>query len=156
MLAHAATHPWQLWRQGRLLAALHEQLHAVPPLAGLPQPFAAGGSLLHWDLHPDNVLLSPNGPVIIDWSGARNGPAGADVARTWILIDTSEIPGSVAQRLTATAGRRFFLRAFLNRAGRGEARHFLREVGDERLQDTHLVGNEARAIRALVAREAGT
>lgn len=155
MLAYAAAHPWQLRRQARVLARLHDQLHAVPGLPGLPEPFGPGGSLLHRDLHPDNVLLGPSGPVIIDWSGACNGPAAADVARTWILVGTSEVPGGRFQRTVAGAGRTFFLRSFLNRAGRDGARPFLEVVGLERLQDENLVGGEAAAIRALLAREAG-
>ena len=27
---------------------------------------ASGGSLLHLDLHPDNVVLADGGPVVID------------------------------------------------------------------------------------------
>lgn len=153
MLAYAASHPWQLWRQARMLARLHGQLHAVPALPGLEEPFATGDALLHRDLHPENVLLSPSGPVVIDWSGACNGPAAADVARTWLLVDTSEIPGGKLQRLVATTGRGVFLRSFLAGAGRREARKFLAVVGLERLQEQALVGGEARAIRALLVRE---
>lgn len=153
MLAYAASHPWQLWSQAKVLAGLHTQLHSVPALAGLEQPVGSGDSLLHFDLHPENVLLGPSGPVVIDWSGACNGPAAADVARTWLLVDTSEIPGGKLQRLVATIGRRVFLRSFLAGAGRREARAFLGVVGLERLQEQSLVGGEASAIRALLVRE---
>jgi len=153
MLAYAAGHPWALWRQAGVLAGLHALLHEVPGLPGLPQPFGAEGSLLHRDLHPENVLLSPAGPVIIDWSGACNGPGAADVARTWLLVETSEVPGGRLQRSVGGAGRSLFLRAFLNRAGRSEGRQFLAVVGLERLEGQILVGREAGAIRALLARE---
>ena len=153
MLAYAASHPWELVGQARSLARLHELLHAVPAMTGLPEPFGAGESLLHRDLHPDNVMLSPAGPVIIDWTGACNGPAAADVACTWLLLDTSEVPGGRLQRMVAGAGRAMFLRTFLNRAGRNEARPFLSVVGRERLDYQGLVGREAVAIRALLAKE---
>ena len=41
------------------LARLHERLHEIP---------FEGAALLHLDLHPDNVILSPAGPVVIDWT----------------------------------------------------------------------------------------
>ncbi len=49
---------------GLLLADLHDRLHALgPPQGDLPMG--------HLDLHPLNVLMSPDGPVVIDWSNAR-------------------------------------------------------------------------------------
>lgn len=41
--------------------------------------------LLHGDYHPDNILLTANGPVIIDWIDATLGHPLADVARTFII-----------------------------------------------------------------------
>ena len=35
-------------------------------LGSIPAPAPAGGSLLHLDLHPDNVVLADGGPVVID------------------------------------------------------------------------------------------
>jgi hypothetical protein len=64
-----------------LLAGLHDDLHALAwPDAG------PGESLLHLDLHPLNILMSPAGPVVIDWSNARHGPAGLDVALTALIL----------------------------------------------------------------------
>jgi hypothetical protein len=39
----------------------------------------------HFDLHPHNVLVSPNGWVVIDWLTAASGPPVADLARTLLL-----------------------------------------------------------------------
>ena len=47
--------------------------------------------LLHGDFHPDNILLTHNGPVIIDWIDATLGHPLADVART-VVIGTFGIP----------------------------------------------------------------
>ena len=33
-----------------------------------------------------NVILTPAGPVIIDWEGAARGPAMYDVAWTWVIL----------------------------------------------------------------------
>lgn len=63
---------------GGLLARLHDDLHALP--------WTDGRVLLHLDLHPLNVLMSSRGPVVIDWSNARPGPAGLDVAMTALIL----------------------------------------------------------------------
>ncbi len=66
---------------GALLARLHDRLH------GLPWPGAAPGeALLHLDLHPLNVILRGADPVVIDWSNARPGPPGLDVAMTAVIL----------------------------------------------------------------------
>ena len=72
MLADVARRPWRLLRHAAALARLHEQVHAVPAREWLQAPFGEGGALLHLDLHPENVLLSARGPVVIDW-GERPG-----------------------------------------------------------------------------------
>jgi aminoglycoside phosphotransferase (APT) family kinase protein len=51
-------------------------------LATLP----VGEALCHGDLHPGNVIISPKGPVIIDWMTAVSGNPWADVARTSLLL----------------------------------------------------------------------
>jgi hypothetical protein len=58
--------------------------------------------LCHGDLHPGNVIMSPDGPVLIDWFDAARGDQVADVARTSLLISArghgtsgpSHLPGS--------------------------------------------------------------
>lgn len=58
-----------------------------------------GAALLHGDLHPGNVLLGPDGPVVIDWFDAAVGHPAADVARTMLLLrdgatDLRHLPGA--------------------------------------------------------------
>src|SRR4051794_10258399 len=72
--------------------------------------------LLHLDLHPDNVILSPTGPILINWQAAVAGPAAADVAHTWLLIRTSVVPGPFIQRAVGTLGQRLFPRRSLDRS----------------------------------------
>jgi aminoglycoside phosphotransferase (APT) family kinase protein len=93
-----ARRPWRLGRHMRTLAALHERLHRIP---------FEGGALVHFDLHPDNVLLSRSGPVVIDWTNAHGGEPAADVAMTWLILETSAgLPGRLAARVfVAAAGR---------------------------------------------------
>jgi aminoglycoside phosphotransferase (APT) family kinase protein len=50
-------------------------------------PASAGASrLCHGDLHPSNVILAANGPVIVDWFDASRGDPIADVARTNVTL----------------------------------------------------------------------
>lgn len=97
-----ARRPWRLGRHMRRLADLHERLHRIP---------TAGGRLVHFDLHPDNVLLSPSGPVVIDWTNAHGGDPAADVALTWLILETSAgLPGRLAARRFAAAVGRDLIR----------------------------------------------
>ncbi len=46
----------------------------------------SGAALLHGDLHPGNVLMSADGPVVIDWFDATIGHPVTDVVRTALLL----------------------------------------------------------------------
>lgn len=63
----------------RTLAELHDRLSAIPARE-------AGHAILHLDLHPDNVILSPGGPVVIDWRNATEGPPALDAAMTAVIL----------------------------------------------------------------------
>ena len=80
MLDDLRRRPWRLNSHARLLAEPHRRLHAIP---------YEDAALLHLDLHPQNVLLSPSGPVVIDWTNARAGEPAFDVALTWVIGLTS-------------------------------------------------------------------
>jgi uncharacterized protein (TIGR02172 family) len=126
MLAHLTTHPWQLPRLARQLAELHAAIHAckAPNLASLKdeirgwiegadadaglkeavlrrvEPLPDGDSLCHGDFHPDNVIMSLRGPMVIDWSAGRRGHPLADVARTWLISRLSVAPADWKGRWT--------------------------------------------------------
>jgi tRNA A-37 threonylcarbamoyl transferase component Bud32 len=70
-------------RDPALLAQLHAQLHEIP---------FEGAALLHLDLHPANVILSPAGPVVIDWTNAAAGDPALDVALAWVILIGSGHP----------------------------------------------------------------
>jgi len=69
-----------------LLAALLERLHKLPPLTS--------GSIVHLDLHPENVMLTGRGPVVIDWCNATDGPADLDTALSALILAQVAIDGS--------------------------------------------------------------
>lgn len=89
-----------------LLARLLHQLHAVPArVSVLP-----GDRILHLDLHPDNVMLTPQGPMVIDWSTAAEGPPGLDWAMSALILaqvavgPASEVAAGARSMLTALMG----------------------------------------------------
>jgi streptomycin 6-kinase len=137
MAADLRRRPWRLRSHARLLARLHDRLHEVTAPPALPAA-SSGDRLLHLDLHPENVIMSPGGPVVIDWTNARRGAPALDVALTWVILATS---GGRAGRL--------FLRPFLS--------HFAREVVTEalpiavelRLADPNVSDQEREAVRRL-------
>lgn len=155
MLDEFGRRPWKVLAYARILADLHRRLAQIPlPDTELERPYGPGASLLHLDLHPDNVMLTDTGPVVIDWDNAVAGPAAADVASTWVITATSEVDATGVERRLLEFGRSLFVGAFLRHAGRPEAQRVLRIVGDRRLLDRNVRPNEADAIRRLVSRAA--
>lgn len=113
MLQEMGRRPWTLFRYARALAEMQAQYVKlrIPGLmtyrdelwqviartehlpAELRQPvleqlktLPEGETLCHGDFHPANVLVTPQGLVIIDWMTARSGSSWADVARTRLLL----------------------------------------------------------------------
>ncbi|MFL5735089.1 MAG: phosphotransferase family protein [Chloroflexia bacterium] len=84
---------------------------AVRALERLPN----GQALCHGDLHPDNVILSPRGPVILDWAAAVSGYPLADVARTSLLLKGGQLPPDMPGREQIEAIRVGFYDAWLGR-----------------------------------------
>lgn len=65
-------------------------------------------NLCHGDFHPDNVIISERGPVVIDWITAAKGDPVADIARTILLIVVSE-PIDNSENIEITEDLREFL-----------------------------------------------
>ena len=51
-----------------------------------------GNILCHGDFHPDNILITKNGEIIIDWMTATQGNPLADIARTSIIFKFGVVP----------------------------------------------------------------
>ena len=66
---------------GLIHADLHRRLHEIPPMHG-----TTGLVVVHGDLHPYNVMLTPDGPIVIDWANAEEGPAEFDLAMTAVIF----------------------------------------------------------------------
>jgi aminoglycoside phosphotransferase (APT) family kinase protein len=126
--------PWTLARTAHLLATLHVELHAKRVCADVPEQkrrlekkieagsllsprlraqalsalkhLPSGEALCHGDFHPGNVLITPSGPILIDWIDATRGHPCADVARTLILARFA-LPegGPMAQKILVRSAR---------------------------------------------------
>jgi uncharacterized protein (TIGR02172 family) len=142
LLNELATKPWNVVRYGRLLAKLHVQIHEVHAPAdietqrewvtgGIPasekiakdlkarilQLLGAlpdGNILCHGDFHPGNIIITSNGPVIIDWMTVSKGVASGDVARTLTIIEAAKAPEGTPMRWLLEWVRKLFLATYLN------------------------------------------
>jgi aminoglycoside phosphotransferase (APT) family kinase protein len=154
MLSYLTRRPWALRHQARVLAGLQARLETVPIGAlDLPPAWAAESVIVHGDHHPDNVLLSPSGPVVIDWTNAYLGPSGSDAATTWCLLHAADAPvsGRVGRVVTAL-GRGLLLQAFLAASDRAAARAALPAVVERRLDDHNLSPGEKQRMIDLLRR----
>jgi uncharacterized protein (TIGR02172 family) len=141
MLQLFSSRPWRVVKYARLLAELQAKMHSNPA-TGLPsqrerltwkiqnakplseqlkaQALSAlsllpdGDRLCHGDFHPDNILITRNGPMIIDWIDSSCGNPLADIARSIILMDHGVPPsmGRVAGLFEYV--RKQFLKVYLN------------------------------------------
>ena len=120
LMAELGRRPWRLFWVARLSGQVHAHLHGVTASEDLPallalmrvtiefsslvpseiagramadlQGLPNGDKLCHGDFYPANLLLHPDGPVLIDWSRATRGDPDADVARTLLMVRLGELP----------------------------------------------------------------
>jgi aminoglycoside phosphotransferase (APT) family kinase protein len=149
MIADLTSRPWRTARHARTLAALHDQLHQIEAPEGLRRPFGTGERIVHLDLHPANVMLTPAGPVVIDWTSAAAGPPGADVAMAYLIMASSDLDllpwwiRPAAWGLRGTLVRRF------RAAVRDDPGQYLDQVARYRLRDPNVRPAEAVRLRQL-------
>ncbi|GAA2520937.1 phosphotransferase [Streptomyces longisporus] len=68
-------------------ATLLRRLHALPGRR------SADCRVLHLDLHPDNVMLTPEGPYVIDWSNTEEGHPGLDWGISAVILAQVAVGG---------------------------------------------------------------
>lgn len=142
MLEKISGSPWSVKHEARRLARLHYEIHRhrgaglvsqkqnmlelisrasvltnrelqqiLDYLDCLPQ----GEMLCHGDFHPDNVMVSSQNAIVLDWMNAVSGCPAGDVARTVLLLrDAAPPPGTAGWRLgLLNTMRRAFLESYL-------------------------------------------
>jgi aminoglycoside phosphotransferase (APT) family kinase protein len=143
--------PWTVRQQGAVLARLHQRLHEIPaPDWVADAPFGGGDRLLHLDLHPLNVILAANGPVVIDWPNARRGDGDADVALTWVLLAAGGIPSGRIKGAVLGRGRALLIKGLLAPFDLADVSARLADVVEWKVTDPHMSAAEQQAMRALV------
>lgn len=153
MLDDFEARPWKLFSHVRLLARLQREINAVVAPNWMVTPTSAApskrrdDSVLHLDLHPMNIMLGPDGPVVIDWTNAAGGPAGFDAALTYVEMATFEAEG-FAQQMGVRLGVEVFKRA----RGAGDIDAFVVAACDHRLADAGTTPGERTAVAALRAK----
>jgi len=153
MLDDFEARPWKLFSHVRLLARIQREINALVAPNWMITPTTAAAtkrrddSVMHLDLHPMNVMITDDGPVVIDWTNAAGGPAGFDAALTYVEMATFEVEG-FAQQMGARVGVEVFKRA----RGAGEIDAFTVAACDHRLADMGTTPGEREAVAALRAK----
>lgn len=186
MLQAMQAKPWRLIALARQLGELHAQIHssALPPdlpsqrqqiengieatqdlseasrqavrryLARLPD----GEAVCHGDFHPNNILLTPRGPVIIDWMTATRGDPLADVARSSLILETSGLPPEMPllARLVLNVSRTLLHAIYLQRylqlrpAARQQMDRWQLPLMAARLREVEDYPQEKRLLKARI------
>ncbi|MBI9050486.1 MAG: phosphotransferase [Anaerolineaceae bacterium] len=148
MLDELQARPWNLFTVARQLAELHTNMHEILAPAEFPNQrkqiadgidaasqindankrflqnhlsrLPKGDSLCHGDFHPDNIILSPHGPIIIDWMTGTHGNPLADVARTCMLFQISGLPPGIPAHM------RLLINLFRSVLNRQYLKHYLK------------------------------
>ncbi len=120
-----------------VLADLHHRLRRVPARTSRDPALR----VLHMDLHPGNVLLGPDGPVLIDWRNSADGAPDLDAAMTALILAQAAVGDEHDLLVTARA----LLPAFLDAVG-GEPQRELARAVALRGADANLTHREVIAL----------
>ncbi|MDX2551283.1 phosphotransferase [Streptomyces stelliscabiei] len=161
----------------RLLHALHalpprDRAMRLPPDRTAPGPGAPGDEtcpaptgatpprhVLHLDLHPDNVILTPHGPQVIDWSNAEDGPPGLDwgmsaVILAQVAVDTADLRAGIARAtLVSLLAHQPGGPSALTEAGLVEAGRRRAATPTMTAPEIELIGEAQELVRSLASRE---
>lgn len=156
MLDAIKAKPWTARAMGRQLAEVQHRIHSVPAGALALPRFSEGEAILHFDLHPDNVMLTPDGPMVIDWSNVMIGDPVADVMFSWMVMVTSSPDGvPMVLRPVLRRIRRNLTEGFIGDTPIDDhARGCIAEVCARRLRDPNTLERERVEVRAFAARHA--
>jgi tRNA A-37 threonylcarbamoyl transferase component Bud32 len=135
---HAVTAPAHFESQQELARAIIFDENKFLPLELHPRVMALldalsgagpeGSALCHGDFHTGNIIMTRQGPMIIDWILATRGSAIGDVARTSILLKAGRAPVPLPDRRLLDAIRNVFCPTYL------EAYFQIRPEGQEQLR----------------------
>jgi Ser/Thr protein kinase RdoA (MazF antagonist) len=139
MRADLARRPWTLVRHARLLADLHRRLHRIAAPEWLPA-VGPGDTVIHLDLHPENVMLHGKGALVIDWANAHAGHWADDVAQTVVILAAADLPRTTMLAIRA------FLAIYLAGFDRAVVRAHLPAAIERRMADPNMTAHERELI----------
>jgi uncharacterized protein (TIGR02172 family) len=73
-----------------------------------------GDRLCHGDFHPSNIIVTSQGPLVIDWMTAVRGSPAADIARTYLLLSQGDAPSGGFMLQLVLLLRKVLVREYLN------------------------------------------
>lgn len=152
MLEDLSAKPWKLLRHASTLARLHRDLGRVEAPTHWTQ-VSTGDAVVHLDLHPDNVKMTENGPMVFDWSNAARGNPAFDAALTYVILRTGESDANPVAKAVIAGVRRQFASAFLRAFGESEVAPYLRAAAELRMLNPHLTPLEREQAFALARGE---
>jgi len=121
MLKLLLSQPWQVKKLSQQLAEFHYAIHQIPldgiasyrdrwfnqiervdkistemkqRLKSCVMNIPEQNQLCHFDFHPDQIVYTQRGALILDWMTACRGDPAADVARTQLLLTVGKPPDS--------------------------------------------------------------
>lgn len=150
-----AAKPWTVGRQGAVLGALNLRMSEVPVsvLDGIgvdvPVRLGAPERVLHMDLHPDNVMLTPDGPILFDWTNVAFGPLGGEVAMSYMLINTGDVDPPWYLAAIVPPLRIAFQRRFLSVTGQPDPA-LVKAACEFRLSDPAVRDGERAKVREFM------
>ena len=142
MLQVLRSNPWRIGELTAIMAKLHFEIHlhdmpqlsslredlkkTINELVDLPQEVRRkildrleqlpdGTAICHLDFHPDNIIMSSHGPVVIDWTGVKRGDPLADVTSASLLLRAAAVPQFMAQKWLFNMVRNWFRSSYLKK-----------------------------------------
>lgn len=118
------------------------------------QELPDGDDLCHMDFHPDNLLFTGRGWMILDWMNARCGNPLADIARSALILQVAGPPPGVRARWLLEWAIRFVYRVYLREVQRlvgfskGDFKVWLLPVAAARLAEG-VPGEKERIMRLI-------
>ncbi len=152
MLKDLTSRPWRIHKHARTLAQLHRKLGDIEAPLSWAQ-VCPGSSVLHLDLHPGNVLITTDGPVVVNWHTVARGSTSFDAALTYVMLRTGETDSKLFARLVINTFRKTFAQFFAKAFGKEQIEKYLREAAELRLLNTNLSATERERVFALARGE---
>jgi aminoglycoside phosphotransferase (APT) family kinase protein len=140
--------PRKMFAGTRMLADLHDQLHEIPAPDWL-RHIDDHDRLLHLDLHPMNVMIKDDAPVVIDWSNAAAGDPLTDVALSYVMLQCPDAPVPRVVQLAIQPLRQWLAHSFAKRyRGRAFDDHIV-TAGELKRLDANMSPTEVARIGRL-------